>query len=126
MEERLPWSSSSSSNTSATPPSSRNVKEVKKDGSSLKDVLVEDQAALLARLSSIPPHILGPSTFAIGITLGLGAQYLYARYLRRIPNAEWVTPDMLVRRRWIKGYVTRCSLYALCPPGARSLRWIES
>ena len=87
---------------------------MKKDGSSLKDVLVEDKAALLARLSSIPPHILGPSVFAIGITLGLGAQYVYARYLRRIPNAEWVTPDMLARRRWIKGYVTRCLSTPAC------------
>ncbi|RDX49048.1 staphylococcal nuclease [Lentinus brumalis] len=98
MPSWIPWSSVS------PPPSESAVK--KSAVAQLKETLEEDQAALLARLSSIPPPILGSTTFAVGVLFGLGAQYVYARYLRRIPNAEWVTPDMLARRRWIKGYVT--------------------
>ncbi|KAI0705983.1 hypothetical protein C8T65DRAFT_740708 [Cerioporus squamosus] len=111
----IPWSSSPSSTSSATTPSSAsNV--VKDDVARLKKVIEEDKAALLARLSSIPPPVLGSTTFVVGVLFGLGAQYVYARYLRRIPNADWVTPDMLARRRWIKGYVTRCLPPTLARP----------
>ena len=79
-------------------------------------------AALNAQLGQYPPYVL----LALGAALGLAMDRTYVRYLKRIPNGGWVTPDMMKRKQWIKGYVTRCSLYALCPPGARSLRWIES
>jgi len=36
----------------------------------------------------------------------LGASIIYRRFFKRIKNAEWVTPDMLGRRRWISGVVT--------------------
>ncbi|RPD53641.1 SNase-domain-containing protein [Lentinus tigrinus ALCF2SS1-7] len=105
MPSWLPWSSSSSSNSSSIPSSSAS-KALREDVDKVKKTLEEDKAALIARLSSIPPHILGSSAFVAGLVFGLGAQYVYARYLRRIPNADWVTPDILARRRWIKGYVT--------------------
>ncbi|KAI0696051.1 hypothetical protein C8T65DRAFT_832924 [Cerioporus squamosus] len=33
--------------------------------------------------------------------------FVSVRYFHRVPNAEWVTPDMLGGSRWLKGYVTR-------------------
>ena len=79
-------------------------------------------ATLNAELRQYPPYVL----LALGAALGLAMDRTYVRYLKRIPNGGWVTPDMTARKRWIKGYVTRCSLSALCPPGARSWRWTES
>ncbi len=32
------------------------------------------------------------------------------RYFRRVPNADWITPNMLGGRRWMKGYVTKYAL----------------
>ncbi|KAI0319416.1 hypothetical protein OF83DRAFT_1170246 [Amylostereum chailletii] len=34
------------------------------------------------------------------------AMNVYHRFFRRLRNAEWVTPDILKERRWIKGVVT--------------------
>ncbi len=75
-------------------------------------------AALNAELGRLPPYVL----LALGAALCLAADRAYVRYLKRIPNSGWVTPDMMKRRRWIKGYVTRCSVSAFCPPGFRSSR----
>ncbi|PIL26221.1 hypothetical protein GSI_11976 [Ganoderma sinense ZZ0214-1] len=77
-----------------------------------------DPQDLLAELGRHSPYIL----LALGAALGLAADRAYVRYLKRIPNSGWVTPDMLKSRRWIKGYVTRCSFSASCAQGARSLR----
>nr|VWO96018.1 Beta-lactamase (EC [Ganoderma boninense] len=65
-------------------------------------------AALNASLGQCPPYLL----LALGAALGLAADRAYVRYLKRIPNSGWVTPDMIKRRRWIRGYVTRCSFSA--------------
>ncbi|KAM5537315.1 hypothetical protein V8D89_009045 [Ganoderma adspersum] len=60
-------------------------------------------AALNAELRQYPPYVL----LALGAALGLAADRTYVRYLKRIPNGGWVTPDMMKRKQWIKGYVTR-------------------
>jgi hypothetical protein len=41
---------------------------------------------------------------------GIGARGGYRIYqsLLRIPNSEYVTPDVLAKRRWVRGVVTRC------------------
>lgn len=62
------------------------------------------------RLLNLPTNDLVLYSFGVGATSALVARSLHVRYLRRIPNAGWVNPNMLERRRWIKGYVTRCSL----------------
>ncbi|KAG2051158.1 staphylococcal nuclease, partial [Suillus hirtellus] len=45
-----------------------------------------------------------------GIFLGsvstLGVTFVYRRYFRRLRTAEWVTPDVLRRKRWVRGVVT--------------------
>ncbi|KAI0776651.1 SNase-domain-containing protein [Trametes elegans] len=63
-------------------------------------------ASLDARASALPPHLLILTAFLLGATTALGGNYIYLRHWRRIPNGEWITPDMLARKRWIKGYVT--------------------
>ncbi|KAI0363942.1 SNase-domain-containing protein [Pilatotrama ljubarskyi] len=62
--------------------------------------------ALDTRAAGLPPHLLILTGFVLGGAIVLGANYVYVRHLRRIPNGEWVTPEMLAKRRWIKGYVT--------------------
>ncbi|KAI8992779.1 SNase-domain-containing protein [Trametes punicea] len=63
-------------------------------------------ASLDNRASSLPPHLLVLTAFALGGATALAANYVYIRHFKRIPNGEWVTPEMLTKRRWIKGYVT--------------------
>ncbi|KAH9966185.1 hypothetical protein BGW80DRAFT_744202 [Lactifluus volemus] len=44
--------------------------------------------------------------FLLGSATTLGASSIYRRFFKRIKNAEWVTPTMLKRKRWITGVVT--------------------
>lgn len=45
--------------------------------------------------------------FISGAMLGAGGTFVWRRWLVRIRTAEWVTPDILARKRWVKGVVTR-------------------
>ncbi len=36
--------------------------------------------------------------------------FVTVRYFHRVPNADWITLDMLRGRRLMKGYVTKCVL----------------
>ncbi|KAI5824362.1 staphylococcal nuclease [Schizophyllum commune Tattone D] len=61
---------------------------------------------LFALAGEIPPEYFSVAAFAAG-SLSLAASYfVHKRYFRRIPNAEWVSPNHLARKRWIKGRVT--------------------
>jgi len=51
--------------------------------------------------------------FLLGSATALGASSVYRRFFKRIKSAEWITPDLLRRKRWITGVVTRC---VLVPP----------
>jgi hypothetical protein len=46
--------------------------------------------------------------FFLGCATALGTSSIYRRFFKRIKNAEWVTPNLLKRKRWITGVVTRC------------------
>jgi len=48
--------------------------------------------------------------FLLGSATALGASTVYRRFFMRIKSAEWITPDLLRRKRWITGVVTRCVL----------------
>jgi hypothetical protein len=48
--------------------------------------------------------------FLLGSATALGASTVYRRFFKRIRSAEWITPDVLRRKRWITGVVTRCVL----------------
>ncbi|KAL1742055.1 hypothetical protein HDZ31DRAFT_84401 [Schizophyllum fasciatum] len=57
-------------------------------------------------LGDLPSEHLALAAFAAG-SLSLAAAYLvHRRYFRRIPNADWVSPNHLARKNWIKGRVT--------------------
>lgn len=64
-------------------------------------------------LSEYPTEIyqrlreLDPVAFAFGSLTTIMAMRIYASF-RRIPSAAWVTPD-LMKKKWIKGVVTRCA-----------------
>nr|GAT55274.1 predicted protein [Mycena chlorophos] len=45
------------------------------------------------------------AVFSLGCATTAATALVYRRYLRRIRNADWITPNML-GRRWVKGRVT--------------------
>ncbi|KAI0319415.1 hypothetical protein OF83DRAFT_1162960 [Amylostereum chailletii] len=58
------------------------------------------------RLNGLPIETLFIATFFLGATTAATGTAAYRRYFRRIPNSEWMTPDVFAKKRWIKGYVT--------------------
>lgn len=62
---------------------------------------------LKTRVENTPSSVLAPSAFALGSVSTVVATILYARYFRRFPNGDWVTPDVFARKQWVKGVVTR-------------------
>lgn len=113
MPSWLPWSSSGSSDTKKLTLITRT--EVEHAAEVLAKNTRDLVASLYARAAALPPPLLILSTFALGGTTALGARYVYARNFKRVANGEWVTPQMLARRRWIKGYVTRYCTFAYNP-----------
>ncbi|KIR42771.1 hypothetical protein I307_01121 [Cryptococcus deuterogattii 99/473] len=74
----------------------------------------------------------GENPVFIGIGSAVGASALtllgvmgYRRYWRRIKNADYVTSELLRRRAWIKGIVTRLTLWTkvAVPYISRRLWW---
>ncbi|KAK0483683.1 hypothetical protein IW261DRAFT_1464535 [Armillaria novae-zelandiae] len=57
-------------------------------------------------IDQYPTEVLVCSAFAIGAVTTFGGRRVYTRYFRRIQNGDWVTPDMIARKRWVKGVVT--------------------
>ncbi|KAH7924409.1 staphylococcal nuclease [Leucogyrophana mollusca] len=57
-------------------------------------------------LVSRPITVIALSAFALGSVSTLAAAFTYRRYFRRLRTSEWITPDVLARKRWIKGVVT--------------------
>lgn len=57
-------------------------------------------------LWSRPVAYLVLSGFFLGSVSTLGVTFVYRRYFRRLRTAEWVTPDVLRRKRWVRGVVT--------------------
>jgi hypothetical protein len=46
--------------------------------------------------------------FLLGSATALGTFSIYHRRFKRLASAEWITPNILGRRPWITGVVTRC------------------
>jgi hypothetical protein len=61
----------------------------------------------LQRVKDIHPHapLVFVSVCSIVATFGFG--FAYKRYIRRIPNAQFVSANAIAEKRWIKGVVTR-------------------
>ena len=51
----------------------------------------------------------------LGSARTLSASTVYHRFVKRIRSAEWITPDLLTRKWWITGIVTRCVLVRSIP-----------
>ncbi|KAF9446578.1 staphylococcal nuclease [Macrolepiota fuliginosa MF-IS2] len=66
----------------------------------------EDLRSLESQLNSIPPHVRTLISYGLVATGAVGSVFLHRRYVRRIKNADWVTPDLLAKKRWIRGVVT--------------------
>jgi hypothetical protein len=56
---------------------------------------------------SLPVPLVALVFFTLGFACSTGGAVLYARCGRRIQNSDWVTPDLLTNKRWIRGVVTR-------------------
>lgn len=59
--------------------------------------------AIDEKTASLPRHTLAFAAFTLGAASTVAATLVYRKFFKRIPNGEWITPDMLDRRRWIKG-----------------------
>ncbi|KAK7029461.1 putative endonuclease lcl3 [Paramarasmius palmivorus] len=56
---------------------------------------------------SLTPELLIALSFFAGSGSTILASRLYTRHIKRIRNHDWVTPDMISRKRWLKGLATR-------------------
>ncbi|KAI6160994.1 hypothetical protein EDD17DRAFT_1591379 [Pisolithus thermaeus] len=120
MVFQLPWKSSKDS----AKPAEKPVHVPKSASDSLfpchdteQDVVEKstrwsDPTAFPCSPENIIPHaelLATPYTavaFIAGIATGTCGVFMWNRWLRRIRTADWVTPDILTRRRWVKGIVT--------------------
>ncbi|KAF8439812.1 hypothetical protein L210DRAFT_3630726 [Boletus edulis BED1] len=86
-----------------TPPQSHNTPEVVRDTSP-----VTSSDSLWTRLhnDTLPPAADLCLVFALGAASGAGALLAWRRWGMRLSTAEWITPNELARRRWIRGVVT--------------------
>jgi hypothetical protein len=57
-------------------------------------------------LRRLPPGVVAVTCFALGSLTTVGVTLVYKRYGRRLQNSDWITPDILARKKWIKGVVT--------------------
>ncbi|KAG6829226.1 hypothetical protein H0H92_005228 [Tricholoma furcatifolium] len=57
---------------------------------------------LESRINTIPPAVLALTSFGFGIVTASASAFVYARYGRRMRNSNWVSPDVLANRRWVK------------------------
>lgn len=62
---------------------------------------------LAAYTDTLSPEEVAFAAFATGAVSTALTTVVYKRYFKRIPSAEWLTPNILARKRWIKGRVVR-------------------
>ncbi|TFY56913.1 hypothetical protein EVG20_g8747 [Dentipellis fragilis] len=83
--------------------------EAKKEPPTLEPPALEPPALdlpLKFPQTDLPPEALIAVAFVLGGATAIATGTVYKRFFKRIPNSEWITPDILARRRWIKGTVT--------------------
>ncbi|KAF8127564.1 hypothetical protein EV363DRAFT_1452177 [Boletus edulis] len=86
-----------------TPPQSHNTPEVVPDTS---PVTSSDSLWTRRHNDTLPPAADLCLVFALGAASGAGALLAWRRWGMRLSTAEWITPNELARRRWIRGVVT--------------------
>lgn len=108
-----PWSStvdsSHTQNVTATAvvPNYHRVPQPPKGDARFQEEAAAIITALGGKFALLPPHLLALSAFTLGSASTAASVYAYVRFFRRFPTAEWVTPSVLAKKRWVKGYVTR-------------------
>lgn len=120
----LPWRQKQQASEDASPPSEPRELGVRWSKDALKTRVATIQAntkrtleeynanvqnrlrSKAYELASRPVAYLVLSGFLLGSVSTLGATFVYRRYFRRLRTAEWVTPDVLQRKRWVRGVVT--------------------
>jgi len=70
------------------------------------DVAEELPTKLKKQFDALPPSVLALTAFALGSATAISTVLVYRRYGRRIRNVNSITPELLARKRWLKGVVT--------------------
>ena len=81
----------------------------RKEGYEIREVIQRAASNFLNSLANpqTPLAVALPTAFALGSLSTVVGASVYRRYFRRIKNAEWITPDVFQKRKWVKGYVTK-------------------
>ncbi len=81
----------------------------RKEGYEIREVIQRTASNFLNSLANpqTPLAVALPTAFALGSLSTVVGTSVYRRYFRRIKNAEWITPDVFQKRKWVKGYVTK-------------------
>ncbi|KAI0063542.1 SNase-domain-containing protein [Artomyces pyxidatus] len=95
----LSWPSWSKSTSADPPEPAKPPPYLTEDSNEFPLTLPED-------LKALPAETLVLAAFLVGSASTLAAAAVHKRYVKRIPNSEWITPDIMGRKRWIKGVVT--------------------
>lgn len=69
---------------------------------------------LAKHIAELPAPTLALYAASFGVLATWGTTFAYRRYFRRIPNVDWITPDVYKRKQWIKGRVVRCVILRSC------------
>lgn len=114
MVSLWPWGSSSSDNSqSQSSPSSENsslsngtqsTSSLPADATPLDELIWRSDAKLSTWTSS--PTILVIASVAAGGVAATGLGFFWGRYAKRMRTTEWITPDWLKGKRWVRGKVT--------------------
>lgn len=99
------WLSDSEPSTSANSSSDSSWRSNDDESKPISQKVKRSYDVLLAQ----PPESLALAAFLLGSASTLAAARIHKRYYRRFPSADWITPDVFARQRWIKGVVTRCA-----------------
>ncbi|KAF7312178.1 TNase-like domain-containing protein [Mycena indigotica] len=67
--------------------------------------LTKDQLVAQAE-RTLDNHYLTIYAFLLGCATTTSGVAIYRRYFRRIRTGDWITPNIFVKKRWVKGRVT--------------------
>lgn len=85
---------------------SSNTQLAKSDSSDTPPCEQDTLQQLREKLEQVPAPLLALTAFALGSAVTVSTTLLYARYGKRLRNSDWITPNVIARKRWIKGVVT--------------------
>ena len=102
------WSSDSGSDSKPTKSSTSaqtSTSSILADATPLDELIARSDALLSTWTSS--PTVLAVASVAAGGIVATGLGFFWGRYAKRMRTSDWVTPDWLGGKRWVRGKVTR-------------------